>query len=398
MKYIFLVPDGMADVEIRQLKGRTPLEVAKTPNMDFLASSGKVGMVQTVPKGLLPASDVANLSLLGYDPLEYYTGRAALEAAHLGINLSADEVAFRCNLITASNDDKLLDYSAGHISTKEAQVLIKFLNKKIGSDAIRFFSGTSYRNLVVINKSVFHDKGKIICQPPHDIMTKPIKTNLPKGKGSQVLIKLMNDSCSCLKDHKVNHVRIDLGENPANMIWLWGEGQLPKMPSFESLFGIKGAVISAVDLIKGIGKIIGLKVIDVPGATGYYDTNFSGKAQYAIDALQSCDFVFVHVEATDEAGHNGDLRQKITMIERFDNLIVGPLLEAAKHMSGVRILVSPDHPTPISLRTHTNKPVPFVIFGAGIEADKAMAFSERIARQSELVFDKGFELIKYLIK
>ncbi len=397
MKYIIIVPDGMADIEVPQLNQATPLEVAKTPNMDFIARFGKVGMVKTIPKGLAAASDVANLSLFGYDPLIYYTGRASLEAAFLGVNLESDEIAFRCNLITTS-DEKLIDYSAGHIKTKESKELINFLDSKFGNENIKFYAGNSYRNILVINIKAFEKKGKIICQPPHDIMDKLIKDNLPRGKGAEVLIKLMQDSRALLSEHEINKVRIDLGENPANMIWLWGEGTPPKMPSFKSLFGLDGAVISAVDLIKGIGKIIGLKVIDVPGATGYYDTNFAGKAQYAINALETADFVFVHVEATDEAGHNGDLRQKIAMIERFDNQVVGPILEYVKNAKSARILITPDHPTPVSLRTHTDAAVPFAVFGESISADNANKFSEKQAAQSGLVFNKGHELTEYFIK
>lgn len=397
MKYIILVPDGMADIPIPQLNGATPLGAAKTPNMDFIAKRGKVGMVKTIPKGLAPASDVANLSLFGYDPLKYYTGRAALEAAYMGIKLRKSETAFRCNLITAG-EDKLIDYSAGHISTQEAQALIKVLDEEIGSKGIRFFPGKSYRHLVVIKLSVFADKGQIECKPPHDIIGKSLKNNLPKGKGSEVLIKLMHDSRAILCEQEINQVRIDLEENPANMIWLWGEGWPPEMPNFKTVYGIKGAVISAVDLIKGIGKIIGLKVIEVPGATGYYDTNFIAKSEYAISALDQYDFVFVHVEATDEAGHNGDLRQKIAMIERFDSQVVGPILKQIKDRQSIRILVSPDHPTPISLRTHTDKPVPFAMFGDGIEPDMIQEFSEKKAKQSKLFFEKGYELIEHFIK
>jgi 2,3-bisphosphoglycerate-independent phosphoglycerate mutase len=397
MKYVILVPDGMADRPMAELAGATPLEAAKTPNMDYIARFGKVGMVKTIPKGLAAASDVANLSLLGYDPVQYYTGRAALEAAHMGIDVKADEVAFRCNLITAS-DDTLVDYSAGHIKTHEAQFLIKVLNEKLGSDKIRFFAGTSYRHLVLIKLSAFDKKGQINAKAPHDIMGQSIKQNLPKGKGCQLLIDLMLRSRDVLKDEPVNHVRIDLGENPANMIWLWGEGSVPTMPDFQNHFGLKGAVISAVDLIKGIGKIIGLEVIEVSGATGYYDTNFEGKAKAAIEALERLDFVFVHVEATDEAGHNGDLRQKLAMIERFDSFIVGPILEAVKNMQPARVLVAPDHPTPIALRTHTADPVPFAMFGSGISADTVTAFSEKAAAATQFSFDNGHELIAHFIK
>lgn len=396
MKYIILVGDGMADYPIPELGKQTPLDVAKTPNMDSVAQAGKVGLVRTIPPGMKPASDVANLSILGYDPTTSYTGRGPLEAANMGVELKSDEVAFRCNLITAL-DDTLADYSAGHISTKEAKVLISSLNEKLGSERVRFYPGVSYRHLVVIRDKEGIKGLSAECIPPHDITGGRISKNLPRGEGAELLINLMNSSRSILSDHEINHVRIDLGENPANMIWLWGQGERPNLVSFRERFGITGSVISAVDLVKGIGRSIGLDVINVPGATGYYDTDYAGKAKYAIDSLDQHDFVFVHVEAPDEAGHNGEIRQKITAIENFDRLVVGAILENFRGREDCRVLVLSDHLTPISLRTHTADPTPFAICGEGIDPDDKTKFCETEAKESSLRIDHGHELIEYLI-
>jgi len=395
MKYIVIVPDGASDHPIESLGGKTPLEVANIPFMNFLAQNGILGRVKTIPPGFTPSSDVANLSLLGYEPDKYYTGRGPLEAANLGINLSDNDLAFRCNFITQT-DDVLFDYSAGHITNKEAAILIGFLNKKLGTSNIMFYAGKSYRHIMVYKNGVDLRLEKLKYFAPHDIMGKPIKSFFPRGKNSDSVLKLMAESKDILQEHEINKVRIDLKENPANMIWLWGAGRPPRMESFKDKFGIKGAVISAVDLIKGIGKIIGMDVIEVDGATGYYDTNYSGKAQAALRALKKVDLVFIHIEATDEAGHNNDLRMKITCLERIDKMIVGPVTE---HMKGedFRILITPDHPTPVSKRTHTNEPVPFLIYGKGIEKGSFSSYSEAEAQNASLYFDRGPELIKYLL-
>ena len=393
MKYIVVVPDGASDYPMDILGQKTPLEAADTPFMDSLAKKGILGRAKTVPRGFVPSSDVANLSLLGYDPNIYYTGRGPLEAANLGIELGENDLALRCNLITAS-DAKLLDYSAGHITNREAKVLMEHVNKNLGTDKIQFFFGTSYRSLMVIKDGAEFSLEKLKYFAPHDIMGKDILRHLPKGGGSEVVIDLMNRSKEILNNHGINKVRIDLGENPANMIWLWGCGGRPTMPSFEKQFGLKGAVISAVDLIKGIGRIIGLEVIDVEGANGYYDTNYLGKAQAAIDALDNCDFVFVHIEAPDEAGHNQDLRMKIACLERIDKMVVGTIVKSLKNKE-YRILVTPDHPTPISKRTHTDEPVPFLISGAGIQSDEATSYSEVQAQNSSIYLDKGVDLLNY---
>ncbi|MFH1519896.1 MAG: cofactor-independent phosphoglycerate mutase [Candidatus Omnitrophota bacterium] len=395
MKYVVVVPDGASDYPIDILGAKTPFEVADIPFMDSLAKSGILGRVKTVPRGFTPSSDIANLSLLGYDPEIYYTGRGPLEAVNLGVELAERDLAFRCNLITEA-EGKLQDYSGGHITDKEAKILIDCINDNLKTDKIQFFFGTSYRNLMVIREGADLGLNKLKYLAPHDIMGKEISRNLPRGKGSEVITGLINRSKDFLADNEINKVRIDLGENPANMIWLWGCGGKPAMPLFETEFGIKGAVISAVDLIKGIGKIIGLKVSEVEGANGYYDTNYLGKAQAALAALEDCDFVFVHIEATDEAGHNQDLRMKIACLERIDKLVVGTIVERLKDKD-FRILITPDHPTPISIRTHTAEPVPFLISGSGIGKDDFSSYSEREAQNSSLYFDKGTDLLKYFL-
>ncbi len=395
MKYVVVILDGAADYPLEALGGKTPLEVADIPLMHFLAKEGVVGRVKTVPPQFNPSSDIANLSLLGYLPDKYYTGRGPLEAANLGIELGKGDLAFRCNFITET-DGILYDYSAGHITNREAKILIEYLNQQLGSATIRFFPGKSYRNIMVLKGGVKLGLDKLTYTPPHDIMGQKISSYLPRGENSEFVIDLMNKSRTILEGHEINKVRIDLKENPANMIWLWGCGRKPAMESFKKKFHLKGAVISAVDLIKGIGKIIGMEVIDVEGATGYYDTNYLGKAEAALAALERVDFVFIHIEATDEAGHNNDLRMKITCLERIDKMVIKTLWERLKGTS-FRILVTPDHPTPVSKRTHTREPVPFLIYGEGIEKDSIDSYSELAAQSSPLYFDSGPELLEYFL-
>jgi len=402
MKYIVLVGDGMGDRPIEELGGKTPLEVARTPNMDFVAEKGRVGLTCMVPLRMAPGSDVANLSILGYDPRKYYSGRSPLEVANIGVDMKDDEVAFRCNFVTVS-DDKLADYSGGHISSEEAGALIDALNAKIGTQDIRFLRGKTYRNSVIFkckDKEALKSLVKLRCTPPHDIIGKKIDRYLPKGADyAKVIKKLMDDSRGILSGHEVNKVRVDLKENPANMIWLWGQGTKSFMPRFSELYKVEGSVISAVDLIKGIGKIIGLRVIDVPGATGYYDTNYSGKAEAALDSLKDRDFVFVHVEAPDEAGHNGDLREKIAAIERFDKFVVGGVLRGFKgRTEDFRMIVLSDHATPISLRTHSRDYVCFAMYGMDIEQDEIAHFNERAARSTRFRIDHGYELMEFFIR
>ncbi|MBI5644243.1 MAG: cofactor-independent phosphoglycerate mutase [Deltaproteobacteria bacterium] len=382
MKYIILIGDGMADNPIDELGGKTPLEFADTPNLDSLAGTGKFGLFATVPQGFSPGSDVANLSVLGYDPKKYYTGRAPLEAASIGVKLAPSEIAFRCNLVTlASQDGSFVmdDFSAGHISTDEADLIIKDLDKGLSSAGVRFYTGTSYRHLMVSGAN-----GKFKTTPPHDISDKRIDEYLPKGAGAEKLVQLMELSRGVLKDHPVNKKRIASGKKPATSIWLWGQGSAPKMPTLKERFGVDGAMISAVDLMKGIGIYAGLEILKVPGATGYIDTNYKGKAEAALDILNTKDFVCVHVEAPDEAGHNGSLKDKLKAIEDFDREIVGRVLKGVEKFKEYRILVLPDHPTPIALKTHTPDPVPFVLCTTGVTRQErgSAKYSERGAGET----------------
>ena len=397
MKYIIIVPDGMADEPLEQLGGKTPLEAARTTNMDYLAQHGCTGTVQTIPDKMSPGSDIGNMALLGYEPNTCHTGRAPLEAANLNIHLQEDEVAVRCNLITVEND-AMSDYSAGHISTKEATLLIDELNAQIDQPGVKFYAGKSYRHLLVVKVRQPQEYLNIKTVAPHDILGKPIASYLPKGPEAGMLLKLMEQSKEILAHHEVNRVRLDLGENPADMIWLWGQGTRPKLPSFNDKFDVKGCIISAVDLVNGIGRLAGLDVIDVPGITGYYDTNYAGKAQYALEALQTRNFVYVHIEAPDEAGHNGDVKAKIEAIEKIDKEIVGTVINHFNEHDNVRILVLPDHPTPVALRTHTADPVGFVAFGKGIASNGAQQYNENISREQNFHFKSGYELIEWFMK
>jgi len=397
MKYIVLVGDGMADYPVKELGERTPLEAARTPNLDYIARYGKLGRVKTIPEKMTPASDVANISILGYDPQKYYTGRGPLEAANLGVDLEDDDVAFRCNLVTASADI-LRDYSAGHISSKESEILMRYIDEHLGTDRIKFYPGVSYRNLMLVKRGTDEHLQNLKCRAPHDIAGHSILKNLPKGEGAQIIIKLMEESRKILERHEINLVRVDLKENPANMIWLWGQGKKPAMPAFADKYGLSGSVISAVDLIKGLGRIIGFEVINVPGATGYYDTDYEGKAQAAIKTLEEKDFVLIHIEAPDEAGHNGDLREKILAIERLDQLVLGAILKAFKRKKNFRLMVLPDHATPVTVKTHTPEPVLFGVFGKDIVARGFPSYSEKEAEKSDLYFEKGHELMDYFIQ
>ncbi len=382
MKYIILIGDGMADNAMDELDGKTPLESVDTPNMDSLAGTGKFGLFRTVPPGFPPGSDVANLSVLGYDPKKYYTGRAPLEAASIGVKLAPAEIAFRCNLVTLAEKDGSLvmdDYSAGHITTEDADSLIKSLDQALTSAGVRFYTGTSYRHLMVSATT-----GKFKTTPPHDISDKKIDEYLPKGAGADKLVQLMELSRDILKDHPVNKKRVSNGKKPATSIWLWGQGAAPRMPTLKERFGVEGAIISAVDLMKGIGIYAGLEVIKVPGATGYIDTNYKGKAEAALAALERKDFVCVHVEAPDEAGHNGNLKDKLRAIEDFDRQIVGPILRGIEKFGEYRVLVLPDHPTPLAIKTHTPDPVPFALCTEGIKQSErgSAKFCEREAGET----------------
>jgi len=398
MKTAVLVCDGMGDYPVEQLGGKTPLEAAKTPFMDQLGREGKVGLARTIPAGYVPASDVGNMAILGYDPGQYYSGRAPLEAANMRVKLGDGDVAFRCNLVTVDGDT-LVDYSAGHIRSEEASTLIRAVGKKLGSSTLEFYPGIQYRHLAVFRDGALTEELiKTTCQPPHDIMGWKISEHWPKGPTSKRLIELMEVSREILSAHEVNQVRIDLKENPGNMIWLWGQGKRLSVPTLKERFGVTGSVISAVDLVKGAGLLAGLEVINVPGATGYYDTNYQGKAEAGLKTLKSHDFTFVHIEAADEAGHNGDLRQKITAIENFDKYIVGGIVNELKKQGGkFRVLIIPDHMTSVEKRTHVADPVPFIIYGEGIPASGVASFGESQAKATGWLEEQAFEILPRLL-
>jgi len=397
MKYIILVPDGLADQPLKQLNGKTPMEAADTPNMDYLAQNGFSALTQTIPDGMPPGSDIGNLALMGYDPQKNFSGRASLEAANLGIKLKEDEVVFRCNLVTVKNG-KMADYSAGHISSDEAKNLIEDLERSLGWPDLRFYAGKSYRHLMVFQSINVPNMLAVKTTPPHDIIDQGIDAYLPKGPQSVDLLRIMEKSKEILNEHQINKIREESGENPANMIWLWGQGARPNLPLFKDRYGLSGAVISAVDLVNGIGRLAGLEIIDVPGANGYYDTDYKAKGEYALNALKKHDFVYVHVEATDEAGHNGDWKAKVECCGHFDKKIVGPIIKAFGKPEGVRILVCPDHPTPISTRAHDRSPVPFVMWGEGIEAQGTKNYSEKCAAEKGIKFKSGQEMIQFFLK
>ncbi len=388
MKYVVILGDGMAD---QLADGRTPLQAAHTPNMDRLARMGRNGLARTVAEGMLPGSDVANLSIVGYEPSLYYTGRAPLEAAAMGVHLQNDDIAFRCNFVTVTNGI-MEDYSAGHVSSEEGRELIAALNPLMPDQ--RLHAGVSYRNLLVLKAGA-----EAICTPPHDILDQPIEEHLPSGKDAELLRNLMEAARPVLERHPVNKKRIAEGKRPANMIWLWGQGPAPSMPTFQERFGLKGAMISAVDLLKGIGVYAGMEVIDVAGATGTIDTNYQGKVDAALQALQRLDFVYLHVEAPDEAAHEGDRELKIRAIEAFDGRIVGPVIEGLRRRGDDwRVLLLPDHATPIALRTHSRDPVPFAIVGMDIPVDSVERFDEDAAKQGGYGLVEATELVRMMVK
>jgi 2,3-bisphosphoglycerate-independent phosphoglycerate mutase len=397
MKIIILLGDGMSDVAYSELDNRTPLQAAHTPNMDFMAQHGQVGLANTVPDGLPPGSDVANLSVFGYDPRNCYTGRSPLEAVSMGVELSPEDVAFRMNLVTITPHGSKLymkDFSAGHISTEEARELVETLQKELGSAEIEFHAGVGYRHLMVWRGG----KDGMKSTPPHDITGKSVLEHLPEGDGADRLINIMNSCQMVMHDHPVNRKRKEAGQLPANSAWLWGHGKTPNITTYREKFGLSGAVISAVDLIKGIGVCAGLDIINVEGATGYIDTNYLGKARAALAALENHDFVYVHVEAPDEASHSGRMDHKIQAIEDFDRLVVGTVLEGIKKFGEYVILCTPDHPTPVHLMTHTSDPVPFIIYRGGEgQGNGASSYDETQAASTGLVLE-GHTLMKELLR
>lgn len=387
----------MSDEPVAELGGKTPLQFAKTPNMDFFAQNGTIGLAETVPKGFHPGSDVANLSVFGYDPASCYSGRSPLEAASMGVELGPDDVAFRLNFVwLEAHYGKLYmgDFSAGHIGTEEAGELIATLQQELGDEQFTFYPGISYRHLLVWKNG----RDKLKFTPPHDITTHSIEDYLPQGDGADVLLDLTNSAQMLLLNHPVNQQRIGRGELPANSIWLWGHGKKPQMDTYQQRYGVSGAVISAVDLIKGIGVNAGLEIIEVPGATGYIDTNYRGKADYALESLKLGDFVYVHIEAPDEAAHGGLLKEKIQAIEDFDREVVGTVREQMSRIGDCRIMILPDHPTPVEKRTHTSDPVPYLLFDSRqVKSSGAEGYTEAEAKRcGQLVY--GPDLMSILLE
>lgn len=402
MKYAVVLCDGMADTPVPQLGNKTPMEVADKPCMNSLAKDSEIGLIKTVAEGLKPGSDVANLSVMGYEPAKYYSGRSPLEAASIGIDLKDTDVTLRCNLVTLSDENEysdktILDYCADDISTAEAKVLIEYVQEKLGNEIFKFYPGVSYRHCLVWSNG---EPNPGVLTPPHDITGKPIKEYIPKGDYVDGLYELMVKSYDILKDHPVNLERIKNGKRPANSIWLWGEGTKPLLDSFESKYGVKGSVISAVDLLKGIGICAGMATPNVEGATGYIDTNFDGKLKSAIDEFErGQDFVYIHVEAPDECGHRGEIENKVKAIELIDSKILAPLVKYFENCGDdYKILICPDHPTPLEIRTHTNKPVPYLIYTSNQKVNSgADIFDEKSAEATGVYNEDGFTLMSRFI-
>ena len=402
MKYVIFLGDGMADYPCESLKGKTPLSAANKPNMDMLCKSGETGLVKTVDDALPPGSDVANLSVMGYDPTRYYTGRSPLEALSIGVPLKNTDVTFRANLVTLTDekiyeDKTMADYSSGEITTAEAHELIDYIKEHIKLPNITFYGGTSYRHLMVWDGG----STNVTLTPPHDISDKKITDYLPKGDGAGILLDIMKQSHDLLQKHPINQARVARGLNPANSLWIWGEGTKPLLSLFSDKYGMIGTMISAVDLLKGIGTGAGMNIAEVEGATGTIDTNFDGKAQAAIDALKhGSDFVYIHMEAPDECGHHGDLEGKIKSIELIDEKVVGPVTDYLKSSGeDFKILITPDHPTPIKLKTHVHNAVPFVIYDSRTaHKDSGISYNEENAEKTGLYVEPGYKLMERFLK
>jgi 2,3-bisphosphoglycerate-independent phosphoglycerate mutase len=402
MKYIILVGDGMGDFPLPELENKTPLEAAHTPAMDMLCRNGELFQLKTIPPGMAPGSDVANLSLMGYQPLEFYTGRAPLEAASMDIELSGNQTAYRCNLVTLEkgpdNSLVMVDFSAGHISSAESKILIDTLQQELGSEQLHFYPGISYRHLMVSNNSL----SGLQTEPPHDHIGKDVAKYWNRYLEYPHLKTIMEKARILLESHEINKNRLTRGQLPANSIWLWGEGKAPSMPTIAEKYNISGSLISAVDLLKGIGVYGGLQIIEVQGATGYLDTNYAGKAQAALESLKEKDFVFVHVEAPDEAGHQGNIKDKLQAIEDFDQKIVKPVFEGMQQMAGspdFRLVVCMDHLTPISIRTHADQPVPVLLYDSrqtGVQT--GVPYTEYNGEKSGILLSDGKQFFNKLLQ
>ncbi len=394
MKYAIIIPDGCADEPQPSLLGKTPLEAARLPAMDSVVKAGVIALGNHTPASLPAGSDTANLSLLGYDPLAHYTGRAPLEAAAQGIALNSGDWAVRCNLVTVE-DQVMRDFTAGHVSSEEGAALLAALQEKVGCESLRFLPGVSYRNLLIVNAAPFtHDTR---TTPPHDLTDQSILDGYPRGPGSSLLAQWMSASEAVFAEHPVNQARRKAGKRPVTNVWLWGQGSALQLESFEARYGVGGAMITAVDLLRGLAKLIGWARIDVPGATGYLDTDYAAKGRYAVEALKEHDLVCVHVEAPDEASHEGRADAKIEALEQIDRHIVGPLFAALQGYPEWRILVSPDHPTPLRTKTHSHGDVPIAIAGSGIEPDGFERYDDPTAARSSLVFREGWRAMGYFV-
>ncbi len=392
MKYVVLIIDGAAGLPIPERGGRTCLELARTPNLDAMAKQGMAGLARTVPEGMEASSACACMSVMGYDPVSYYKGRASIEAKSLGIDIGKGEVVFRCNLVTVI-DGKIRDYSAGHIPTPEAAEIIKSLNEELGSKDIIFYPGVSYRHILKMKGR--EETLKAECTPPHDIPGKPVKDFLPKGLGSGLLIDLMTRSETVLKRHKINEKRLSRGEMPVTTIWLfWGSGEVPAMPPFVKVYKLKAALTSGVDLLRGLAKMAGMEVLNIEGVTDGPDNDNIAQANGALATLEKNDLVVIHIEAPDEAGHEGLIEEKIKAIEDIDAQVVGRLRQ---YKGDLRVLVMPDHPTPISVRTHTPDPVPFLIWGKGIKPNGAARFTEAEAKKTGVFIAQGYKIMSELV-
>jgi 2,3-bisphosphoglycerate-independent phosphoglycerate mutase len=402
MKYIILVGDGMGDLPLSDLGFKTPLETANTPTMDNLSRNSELFRLQSIPAGMQPGSDIANLSLLGYEPQDFYTGRAPLEAASMGIELADGETAYRCNLVSLERNGPdsltMVDFSAGHIPSVESNILIKGLQEVLGSDLFHFYPGIGYRHLLVYKKTL----SGLVTVPPHDYIGKNIAMYWKRYLQYPELQLMLESACSLLENHPVNKQRLQKGQLAANFIWLWGEGKAPTMPTIEEQFGLKGSLISAVDLLKGIGVYGGLDIIHIEGATGYLDTNYTGKAAAALEALAHQDFVFVHVEAPDEAGHKGSIPEKIRAIEDFDSKIVKPIFEGLQSMENgpdFRLAVCMDHLTPISTRTHSDQPVPVFLYDSRLQkVQSGLPYSEKNAEKTGILLSSGSAFFNKLLQ
>jgi 2,3-bisphosphoglycerate-independent phosphoglycerate mutase len=409
MKYAIIIPDGCADEPQDSLGGKTPLQAAHKPNMDRVAQTGVVGRSNNVPPSLTPASDVATLSLFGYDPMQVYTGRAPLETAAMGIALGPNDWAIRCNLVNVENE-AMRDFTAGHIPSEDGRPLVEAVQRALGgpvpaglpghgSGWLEFHPGVSYRNILVYRSAVpapFSAETK--AQPPHDIPDRPIAGHLPSGPGSELLRALMERSRAVLAEHPVNRSRLAAGKRPATQVWLWGQGKAPSLRPFAEVYGPRGAIISAVDLVRGVGVLLGWARIDVPTATGYLDTDYPAKGRAGVAALADHDLVCVHVEAPDEASHEGKAGEKVKALEQIDRHVVGPLLEALPRYGDWRILVSPDHRTPLRTRAHAHGPVPFALAGTGIAPRGQRTYDEAVADAADLAFERGHELMKLFLR